>query len=240
MAKSTRQYIFEGMEVLPEALVPFVRHHQIGVGLPAIPPARPRQGQGRMEPRHPRLERETVLRLAVRLKTPPVSLSSPPTTKVRHLLLSSFPYPFPQTSVRQTARTWLGPSSVTASPDLWRRWMRGFWRKRRGATRAVDTNIVVRYLTGDDPGQAAKAKAVIDAAMSSSAGQYYSKANGCYGVSTALPERKLRQRAAPLRGCHAFRSRVLTWSPKRSIALRSVWTSRMHCISAQRRGARPC
>ena len=29
--------------------------------------------------------------------------------------------------------------------------------------RAVDTNIVVRYLTGDDPGQAAKAKAVIDA-----------------------------------------------------------------------------
>ena len=60
-------------------------------------------------------------------------------------------------------RTCLGPSSVTASPDLWRRWMRGFWRKRRGAMRAVDTNIVVRYLTGDDPGQAAKAKAVIDA-----------------------------------------------------------------------------
>jgi predicted nucleic-acid-binding protein len=29
--------------------------------------------------------------------------------------------------------------------------------------RAVDTNIVVRYLTGDDPGQAAKAKTVIDA-----------------------------------------------------------------------------
>ena len=29
--------------------------------------------------------------------------------------------------------------------------------------RAVDTNVVVRYLTGDDPGQAAKARAVIDA-----------------------------------------------------------------------------
>ena len=29
--------------------------------------------------------------------------------------------------------------------------------------RAVDTNIVVRYLTGDDPGQAARARAVIDA-----------------------------------------------------------------------------
>ena len=29
--------------------------------------------------------------------------------------------------------------------------------------RAVDTNIVVRYLTGDDPAQAARASAVIDA-----------------------------------------------------------------------------
>ena len=29
--------------------------------------------------------------------------------------------------------------------------------------RAVDTNVVVRYLTGDDPGPAARARAVIDA-----------------------------------------------------------------------------
>ena len=29
--------------------------------------------------------------------------------------------------------------------------------------RAVDTNVVVRYLTGDDPGQAARARAMIDA-----------------------------------------------------------------------------
>ena len=29
--------------------------------------------------------------------------------------------------------------------------------------RAVDTNVVVRYLTGDDPGQAARARAVVDA-----------------------------------------------------------------------------
>ena len=29
--------------------------------------------------------------------------------------------------------------------------------------RAVDTNVVVRYLTGDDPGLAARARAVIDA-----------------------------------------------------------------------------
>ena len=31
--------------------------------------------------------------------------------------------------------------------------------------RALDTNIVVRYLTGDDPEQAAKAKAAIDAGL---------------------------------------------------------------------------
>ena len=37
------------------------------------------------------------------------------------------------------------------------------WRKQDGAMRAVDTNVVVRYLTGDDPGQAARARAVIDA-----------------------------------------------------------------------------
>ena len=29
--------------------------------------------------------------------------------------------------------------------------------------RAVDTNTIVRYLTGDDPGQAARAQAVVDA-----------------------------------------------------------------------------
>ena len=29
--------------------------------------------------------------------------------------------------------------------------------------RAVDTNVVVRYLTGDDPGQSTRARAVIDA-----------------------------------------------------------------------------
>lgn len=29
--------------------------------------------------------------------------------------------------------------------------------------RAIDTNVVVRYLTRDDPGQAAKARAVVDA-----------------------------------------------------------------------------
>ena len=28
---------------------------------------------------------------------------------------------------------------------------------------AIDTNVVVRYLTGDDPGQAARARAIVDA-----------------------------------------------------------------------------
>ena len=48
---------------------PVVRHHQIGDGLPAILATRPRQGQGRMEPSHPGLEREANVRLATRLKT---------------------------------------------------------------------------------------------------------------------------------------------------------------------------
>ena len=38
-----------------------------------------------------------------------------------------------------------------------------FWRKQSGVIRAIDTNIVVRYMTGDEPEQVAKAKTVIDA-----------------------------------------------------------------------------
>jgi len=45
--------------------------HQIGDGLPAVPPARPRQGKRRMEPRHPGLEREANVRLAAGLKAAP-------------------------------------------------------------------------------------------------------------------------------------------------------------------------
>ena len=54
-------------------------------------------------------------------------------------------------------------SPAAAAPGPWPRWRRGFWRKRSGAMRAVGANVVVRYLTGDDPGQAARAKAAIDA-----------------------------------------------------------------------------
>ena len=35
-------------------------------------------------------------------------------------------------------------------------------RKRNDGMRAIDTNVVVRYLTGDDPDQSAKARAIVD------------------------------------------------------------------------------
>ncbi len=39
--------------------------------------------------------------------------------------------------------------------------MRGSPRKLDGGMRAIDTNIIVRYLTGDDPEQAEKVRALI-------------------------------------------------------------------------------
>src|SRR5690242_6524315 len=35
-------------------------------------------------------------------------------------------------------------------------------RRRRGGVRAIDTNVVVRFLTGDDPGQAARARKLME------------------------------------------------------------------------------
>ncbi len=35
-------------------------------------------------------------------------------------------------------------------------------RKRNDGMRAIDTNVVVRYLTGDDPDQSARARAIVD------------------------------------------------------------------------------
>ena len=37
-----------------------------------------------------------------------------------------------------------------------------YWPKPGDGMQAIDTNVVVRYLTGDDPGQAAKARGVIE------------------------------------------------------------------------------
>lgn len=36
------------------------------------------------------------------------------------------------------------------------------WRRRRGGVRAVDTNVIVRFLTGDDPAQTAKARKLVE------------------------------------------------------------------------------
>ena len=36
------------------------------------------------------------------------------------------------------------------------------WRKRNDAKRANDSHVVVRYVTGDDPDQSAKARAAVD------------------------------------------------------------------------------
>ena len=37
------------------------------------------------------------------------------------------------------------------------------WRRRRGGVRAIDTNVVVRFLTGDDEAQSARARKLIKA-----------------------------------------------------------------------------
>lgn len=41
--------------------------------------------------------------------------------------------------------------------------MPGYWQRRSDVVRAVDTDVIVRYLTGDDEAQASRARAVVDA-----------------------------------------------------------------------------
>ena len=48
-----------------------------------------------------------------------------------------------------------------AGRNRWRKWTRGLPRKPSGDMRAIDTNVIVRFLTGDDPEQAARVRAVI-------------------------------------------------------------------------------
>ena len=36
------------------------------------------------------------------------------------------------------------------------------WRKRNVGMRAINANVMVRYLTGDDPDQSARARAAVD------------------------------------------------------------------------------
>src|ERR1700744_5002825 len=44
----------------------------------------------------------------------------------------------------------------------WRKWMRRWPPKPSGVMLAIDTNLIVRYLTADHPEQSPKAKALID------------------------------------------------------------------------------
>src|SRR3546814_5950370 len=43
-----------------------------------------------------------------------------------------------------------------------RRWTQGSPPRRSGGMLAIDTNLIVRYLVNDDPGQAARARELID------------------------------------------------------------------------------
>src|SRR4051794_38106813 len=43
-----------------------------------------------------------------------------------------------------------------------RRWRPALWLKPSGDMFAIDTNVVVRYLTGDHPEQSPRARALID------------------------------------------------------------------------------
>src|SRR3546814_15001400 len=43
-----------------------------------------------------------------------------------------------------------------------RRWTQGSPPRRSGGMLAIDTNLIVRYLVNDDPGQAARARGLID------------------------------------------------------------------------------
>src|SRR4051812_3237591 len=51
---------------------------------------------------------------------------------------------------------------IPASRKRWRKWTRASLPKRAGAMLAIDTDVVVRYLTNDHPEQSARARRLID------------------------------------------------------------------------------
>jgi predicted nucleic-acid-binding protein len=53
-------------------------------------------------------------------------------------------------------------SLTKASQRPWKRWRQASQKKRSDGMLAIDTDVVVRYLTGDDPQQASRARALID------------------------------------------------------------------------------
>jgi predicted nucleic-acid-binding protein len=51
---------------------------------------------------------------------------------------------------------------TVAGRRRWRKWTRAYLLKHDGAMLAIDTNVVVRYLTNDDPEQSPRARRLID------------------------------------------------------------------------------
>ena len=117
--------------------------------------------------------------------------------------------------------------------------MPGSWRRRDDVMRAVDTNVIVRYLTGDDEVQATRARAVVDA------GQVF--------VSTTV----LLESEWVLRSVYAFSKRLrspplcvrwpdyrgFSWKIRRCwltrwTALNTEGTSLTRCMSASRQAAK--
>src|ERR687897_43182 len=54
-------------------------------------------------------------------------------------------------------------SPPAASRNPWKTWRTACWPKPAAAMIAIDTNLIVRYLTGDHPEQSARAQALVHA-----------------------------------------------------------------------------
>src|SRR5271165_3450212 len=63
---------------------------------------------------------------------------------------------------RRYPRMYFAPWRIMDPQNRFRRWKRASPPRRNGGMLAIDTNLVVRYLVGDDPGQAARARSLID------------------------------------------------------------------------------
>ena len=62
-----------------------------------------------------------------------------------------------QPDLRMSSAVW--PTMVPPDPSP--TWRQVFWKRHGVALRAIEPNIVVQHLTGDDPDQAARARAAI-------------------------------------------------------------------------------
>ena len=71
---------------------------------------------------------------------------------------------------------------------------------------AIDTNLIVRYLVGDDPGQAARARRLIDNNDVFVCTTVLLETNGCCGASMGFPLPSAPRPSPISRGC-----RVRVW-----------------------------